>query len=206
MRRDLDGNACSFQGFARHEALVARARRDARDAGDGTEQVDEVGDVIGAHIEHRAAAGEIVEAGIGMPTLVAGTHEEGRPADRPANEPVVDALARGLMRAAEESVGRRSEPQALRAGRVDELPGLRESDAERLLGMDVLARGDRLEAHLDMRFGHGEVEDDLDRGIGQHRLDRLRGDAELSGRAPPRRRGSCRRARRCRGSGTSSRP
>ena len=87
-----------------------------------------------------------------MPALVAGTHEEGRPADRPADEPVVDALPRRLMRTAEKGVGRRSEPQALRGGRVDELPGLGESDAERLLGMDMLAGGDGLEAHLDMRL------------------------------------------------------
>ena len=67
------------------------------------------------------------------------------------------------------------------AGRVDELSRLGESDAERLLGMDVLAGGDGLEAHLDMRFGHREVEDDLDRGIGQNGLDRLRRNAEFSG-------------------------
>ena len=116
-----------------------------------------------------------------MPTLVAGTHEEGRPADRPADEPVVDTLPRRLMRTAEKSVGRRSEPQALCAGRVDELPRLGERDAERLLGMDMLAGGDGLEADLDMRLGHREVQDDLDRGVGQNGLDRLRGNAEFSG-------------------------
>ena len=45
----------------------------------------------------------------------------------------------------------------------------------------MLAGGDGLEAHLDMRFGHGEVEDHLDRGVGQNCLDRLRGNAEFSG-------------------------
>ena len=116
-----------------------------------------------------------------MPALVAGTHEESRPADRPADESVVDTLPRRLMRAAEKGVGRRSEPQVLRAGRVDELPRLGESDAKRLLGMDVLAGGDGLEAHFNMRFGHREVQDDLNRGIGQNRLDRLRWNAEFSG-------------------------
>ena len=49
--------------------------------------------------------------------------------------------------------------------------------------MDVLARGDGLEADLDMRFGHGQVEDYLDRGIGRAEHRRLRGDAEFGGRA-----------------------
>ena len=44
------------QRLAGDDALGRGARRDAADARDGTEQVDEVGDVVGAHVEHRAAA------------------------------------------------------------------------------------------------------------------------------------------------------
>src|ERR1700729_3862886 len=53
--------------------------------------------------------------------------------------------------------------------------------------MDMLAGGDGLEADLDMRLGHGEVENYLDGRVGQNSLDWLRGDAELRG---PRFRGS----------------
>ena len=120
MGRDLDRHARSRQRLARDEALGAQARRDAADARDGAEQVDEVGDVVGPHVEHRAAAAEVIEARIGMPALVAGAHEEGRPADRAADQAVVDALARGLMGAAEERVGRAAETQAPGGRGLDE--------------------------------------------------------------------------------------
>ena len=100
-----------------------------------------------------------------MPALVARAHEERGPADRPADQPLVDALARGLVGAAKKRVGRAADAQALGFGGVDKLPRLGDGDAERLLRMDVLAGGDRLEADLDMRLRDGEVENDLDRRI-----------------------------------------
>ena len=54
-------------------------------------------------------------------------------------------------------------------------------DAERLFGMDVLAGGERLQPDLDMRLRDGEVDDDLDRRIGEQRVDRARGQAEFRG-------------------------
>ena len=78
--------------------------------------------------------------------------------------------------------GAQPTPQALGRGGFDQRPRLGDRDAERLFRMDVLARGDRLEAHLDMRLRHGEVENDLDRRIGENRLDRARRNPEF-GRA-----------------------
>ena len=106
VRGNLDRDARSGEGLARDEAFASGARRDAADARHGAEEVDEVGDVVRPHVEHGAAALEVVETGIRMPAFMARTQEEGRAADRPANEPFVDALARGLMRASEERVGR----------------------------------------------------------------------------------------------------
>ena len=113
----------------------------------------------------------------------------------------VDQLARGLVRAAEEGVGRAADPHALGLRRVDQLARLGDGDAERLLRMDVLAGGDGLQADLDMRLRHGQVEDDLDRGIGEQRVDGLRRDAEFRCRAPRRPPGLRSASRRCRGSG-----
>ena len=93
-----------------------------------------------------------------------------------------------LVRAAEERVGRAADAQAPRRGRVDQTARLGERDAERLFRMDVLAGRDRLQADLDMRLRHREVEDDLDRRVGENRVDRARGKAEF-GRARLRRRG-----------------
>ena len=114
-----------------------------------------------------------------MPALVARAHEEGRAADRPADQPVVDGAARGLVGAAEKGVGRRAEPQALGRRGFDQPARLGDRDAERLFRVDVLAGGDRLEADLDMGVRNREVEDDLDRRIGEQRVDRTRRNPEL---------------------------
>ena len=99
-----------------------------------------------------------------MPALVAGAHEERRAADRPADQPLVDAARarsdarrRGTCRARSRRAGpapRAASSSARASASVD---------AERLFRMDVLAGRDRLQADLDMRLRHGEVEDDLDR-------------------------------------------
>ncbi len=187
MRRDLDRNARSGHGLARDDALGPQPRRRPADARHRTEQIDEVGHVIGAHVEHRPAAVEVVEAGIGVPALMARTHEERRAADRAADQAVVDACARGLVRAAEERVRRAAEPQALRRRRLDQPTRFGDVDAERLFRVDMLAGGDRHQADLDMRLRYREVEDDFDRRIGEERVDRTRRRAEL-GRARLRRR------------------
>ncbi len=70
--------------LAADDALGARARGDARDACHRPEQVDEIGDVIGAHVEHRAAAAEIVEGRARVPAFMARAHEEGGSADSAA--------------------------------------------------------------------------------------------------------------------------
>ena len=149
------------------------------DAFDRPEQIDQVGHVIGAHVEHRPAAGQIVEGGVGVPAFVAGAHEEGGPADRPTDHALVDALSRGLVRAAEKRVGRAAEPQGFASGRLNEAARLGDIDAERLFRMNMLAGGEGPQADLDMRGRHGEVEDDLDGGVGQQGLDRTGAQAEL---------------------------
>ena len=161
---------------------------DAADARHRPEKIDEVGDIVRAHVEHGAAAGEVIEARIGMPALVARAHEERRAADRPADQPLIDGAARGLVRAAEKRVGRGAEPQASRGRGFDQPARLGDSDAERLFRVDVLAGGDRLEADFDMRVRNREVQDDLDRRIGEQRVDRTRRNAKFR-RARLRRRG-----------------
>ena len=84
--------------------------------------------------------------------------------------------------------GARAEPEPFGGRGFDQSARLGDRDAERLFRVDVLAGGDRLEADLDMRLRDREVEDDLDRGIGEQRIDRTRGKAEL-GRARLGRRG-----------------
>ena len=56
MGRDLDRDHRALQRLAGDRPLGAGARGDAGDARDRAEQVDEGGDVVGRHVEHRAAA------------------------------------------------------------------------------------------------------------------------------------------------------
>ena len=106
------------------------------------------------------------------------------PRDRRADRAFVDQLAAGLVRAAEERVGRAADAQAaLLAPPAMSLRASATVDAERLFGMHVLAGCERLKADLDMGRRHGEVDDDLDRRVGQQFVDAPCRDAELAARA-----------------------
>ena len=125
---------------------------DPGDARDGSDEVDQRGDVVRPHVEHRTAAGGVVEGGIRMPALVTGTHEEGRASHR---------LGRSRLRrrACGRSGGRHRErcrAHSRRAGRACRqlraaFARRRCVSAQRLLRMDVLAGGDRHQADLDVR-------------------------------------------------------
>ena len=179
MGRDLDRDLLAGERLAGDGPGRPRPRGDRGDARHRAEQVDEVGDVVGRHVEHRAAAAEVVEAGVRVPALVAGAHEEGGAGERLADGAVVDQPAAGLVGAAEEGVRRAADAEPLRPGRIEERTRLGGVDRERLLGVDMLAGGDRPEAHLDMGERHGEVDHDLDSRVGEEALDRRRRDAEL---------------------------
>ena len=90
-------------------------------------------------------------------------------------------LAAGLVGAAEEGVRGAAEADALCLRRVDQGFSLGDGDAERLLGMDVLAGGDRPQPDLDVGVRYRQVDDDLDRRIGEQCLDAHRRHAELGG-------------------------
>ena len=86
----------------------------------------------------------VVEVRVRVPALVPGAHEEGGAADRLAEAPAVEELPRRLVRAAEEGVGRAADAAARAAPPPRQRRRLGEGDAERLLGIDVLAGGDDL--------------------------------------------------------------
>ena len=85
------------------------------------------------------------------------------------------------MGAAEKGVGGAAHPHAARLGSVDQLARLGNLDAERLLGVHMLAGRDRLEADLDMGLRDGEVDDDLDAWVGEEIGDASSRQAELGG-------------------------
>ena len=116
-----------------------------------------------------------------MPAFVAGAHEEGGAADRRADRPVVDQLARGLVAAAEERVRRAADPQIFLGGEIHHLARLDHVDAERLFRMDMLAGVQHREADIGMGQRHRQVDDDFDVVAFQHLVDPHAGNAEFFG-------------------------
>ena len=114
-----------------------------------------------------------------MPALVARAHEEGRAADRLAEAPAVEELPRRLVRAAEEGVGGAADAEAAAVGLGDEGAGLGEGEAEGFLGVDVLSGREDVAADRDVGGGNGEVDHDLDAGVGEERGNAGRRDPEL---------------------------
>ena len=145
----------------------------------GPEQLDQIGDVVWPHVEHRPAAAQIVEAGRRVPALVARTHEEGAAGDRHADRAVVDQLARGLVAAAEERVRRAADAQALGRRKVHHLARLGHVDAERLLRVHMLAGVEHRQADVGVGQRHGQVDHDLDVVALQQLIDPHRRNAEL---------------------------
>ena len=78
------------------------------------------------------------------------------------------------MGAAEKGVGRAAQSQSLIRSHCSETTSFGKADPERLLGIDMLAGGDRRQADRHVRIGHGQVEHDLDGWIGEQVLHRDR--------------------------------
>ena len=114
------------------------------------------------------------ELGIGVPVLHPVRQHGRRAGDRLTDPPAVDRPPTGLMRGAEEGIGRAADTHAAAGGEHERLR-LGEARGQRLLGIDVLAGGDDLSADRAVRQRHGQVDHDLDVG-GEQRVDRDRSD------------------------------
>ena len=101
------------------------------------------------------------------------------PATGSADRALVDQLAAGLVRAAEEGVRRAADAQAALGRARRAASALPRSHAERLLRIDVLAGVDGAQPDLDVRRRDRQVHDDLDRRVGEQLVDRHALSAEL---------------------------
>ncbi len=163
----------------RHGELFARARAGADDAGlarfrdggahlcDGPEQLHEGRDVVRADVEQRAGALLEEEVRVRVPRLGAGALHERERGERHADRAALDETTGRLDARAEERVRRRGDAQSRSVGRVEQLASALPVERERLLAPDVLAGRESLERHLDVHFGNGEVDDDLDGVVGE---------------------------------------
>ena len=111
--------------------------------------------------------GLIEEIGLWVPPLVTGDEHERRRRHRLADGALVDELAAGLQSAAEERVRRGAEAQASRPSRLDQPLPVLERDGEGLLVVDPLAGIQRRLGDRGVGIRCGEIENDLDRRVGQ---------------------------------------
>ncbi len=158
-----DRNGLALEGSGRaHQPRRRGGAGQGADPGDGAQELDQLGQVVGANVEHRPAARLEEEAGIGMPVLHAARQEEGGAGDDLADRALIDQAARLARRRPQDRVRRGRDAQAQPLGQLDQRLGVGEVRGERLFGVDVLAGLERRPADLGMDRRHGEIEDDVD--------------------------------------------
>ena len=158
------GDAVAHHGAHRPEQALGRRQRMAADVGE------------------RAAAGALVAEGEGrrgVGHVVLGVHAAVAAdlAELARRDHLPRQLQHRIAQIVEPDLGR--DPRRL--GRLGHLARLRGERGERLLAVDVLARGDRREGHLAVQRVGGGHADDVDPRIGDHRPPVRRGarEAEL---------------------------
>ncbi len=166
----LHGQAAAVMLAAGGDPLRERGAGRAGHPMHRPQQVDQAGQVIGGHIQQRAAAGLVEEIGVGVPPFRAMAGHEGHGRHRLPDPAVVDQFAAGLLAAAQEGIGRAADAHALLSGRVQDLLAFGAAHGQRLLAVDVLVRGDSRQADGRVYLGHGQVDHDLDLRVGQQRV------------------------------------
>ena len=120
------------------------------------------------------------ELGVRVPGVGPGRLHEGESRKRCADRALLDQAQCRLLAGSQEGIGCSSDVQAEPGGLAEQRLAALAVECERLLGPDVLARGERLKGDLDVSGGDGQVDHDLDLGVREQFLDRsVAGDAVL---------------------------
>src|SRR4051812_17202192 len=101
----MDGEVLAAVGLGGDRALRDGDGGGGGEALDRAEEVDERGEVVGAHVEHGTAAELVVELGGGVPGFVAAAHHKCGEGEGATDGALLDEAARGLDTGAEEGVG-----------------------------------------------------------------------------------------------------
>ena len=165
-----------------HAAADTRVRRTGGHADDAfhrAKQIDERRDVVRPHVEQRAAAMLVVEAGRGMPMLMAVVQHEGVACDDASDHPVVQQHASELMAAAHERVRSATDMQSFPFRRLHDLQAGCQIQPERFFGIDVLAVFQGTQLNVRVGLGRCQIQDDVDVWIGEKIVQRHGLDSEL---------------------------
>ena len=157
-------------------------RGHAADALHRSQEIEQRGEIVRPHVEHGPAALLVVELRVGMPVLVPAAHHEGGERDRLADRPVVDHFSRRLNAGAQKGVGGTSHAEVLLSRGAEEHGAFVAIDGQGLFRVGVLARLNGAQADGDVSLGDRQVQNDLDRIVGQQFLNRAYpGDLKLLG-------------------------
>src|SRR5262245_33831697 len=176
-----NGHREAAAGRRSHQHLALRKRHPVDRGGgpDRPEQVHESREVVDADVQDRTSALAEELGRCRMEDLRPTIHERDRAADRVAEATGVDLRPGGLERAAEKRVRRTADPDPGALSGTQDGPGLDPIGGEWLLALDVPAGLDRREADLRMNGNGRDVQDDVDGGVLEQRVEVERPHAGL---------------------------
>ena len=103
------------------------------------DQVDQIGDVLGAQVQHRPAARQKEEIRVRVPVFHSMVHH-GRASGRDrADAPFVDQGAGLLMRTAQKGIGRTAQAQPARCRQIAQRQPVRQAQCQGLFRIDMFA-------------------------------------------------------------------
>ena len=171
--RRLDRNLLAQTRAIADGAFLLGDRGQRPHAFDRAQQVDQVGDIIGAKVQHRAGTGQEKELGVGVPAFHPVVLHGGSARDDGAYAALVQNGPRLLMRAAKKGIRRAADRQALGRRQIAQRNPLFQCQNQRLFGIGVLARLKNALGDLVMGIRDRQVDDDVDVLVGQQIIDRL---------------------------------
>ena len=130
------------------------------------------------------AAGLVVELRIGVPMLHAAAQHERGSGDRAADGVLVHQPAGEAAGGAQKRVGRGAQLQVAAPCLRDQRPALLHRGRQRLFREHVLAGAQGRHADVEVRVGHGQIEDQVDILGRQQGIDQFRPDCVFGGALP----------------------
>ena len=112
MGRHFHFDDLTIVGLAGDQPFGKAGAGQARHSAHWPQDSDQRRQVVGSHVEHRSAAGLVVEGGVGVPVFMAARHHKGRRRHRLADDTIIDDFATGLQAAAQEGIGRTADAHA----------------------------------------------------------------------------------------------
>ena len=174
-RGDLDRELLAGLGPDLHLAGLRPLQPEGRDGGDRSEDVDQRGHVVRAHVQQRPAAACVEERRVRVEDLRPLPLQRRLGEQRTPDVAAGDRALRGLHAGAEHGVRSDADTQARGIRLLQQSERRLAVDADGLLAPHVLAgRDDRLR-HRDVRRRDREVDDDLDVGMVEHDVDAAAG-------------------------------